>query len=460
MNVKIGIKMVERLSECARLNEFNEFIGKVEVDVDSGGRKFVYVDGKGEKHSYSMNQIVNRFEHCVKQSIQNPVLRDTAINRLAKLNRQANDHVAAKGSFASLRRDVGNLWYKIFHWNFDKDDSFNAIRGGQTKGRDLAINTLDEYGRSPLHRLLGNVKSEKELSRDVKEMIDNGADVWLAGEGAMNAVEYSLYFAERQNDLDPLKAVFSSMKPEDLVEAVQKFYTKNLNHETKLVLVQIVHSRLKNCVKVLGGMERINQDDFLKDYLYYAIDSDSDSMMDLSVTDRYGTEFKDYIKDFYPRIYERSNRLYKNGNTPLHHLITDEIEITKKAKELLYNGADITIKNEDGLNPLELAFARAAITTQKKPLENLLSLVSDDAIIQLLDKELPNYCNAKETRDLVCEAFYLRDSDHPDIPKYARDAYMNYLLENPQLPLGPNTIKWVKTTFKDPEFILDGRPKK
>lgn len=125
---------INRLSKCKTLNDFNYFSKNIKTDAKSGGRSFIYTDSKGKTHSY-MNQIVHRFDKCIKKSKQTANTNlcaevNAGLDAIDQWNQDAD--AKAKTCMLGFRKWLGNGWYSLFH-KHPKDQTLADIKAAYPK---------------------------------------------------------------------------------------------------------------------------------------------------------------------------------------------------------------------------------------------------------------------------------------------------------------------------------------
>lgn len=122
---------INRLSKCKTLDDFNRFVGHLEVS-QKNARTFVLLNSKGkEKRSYTMNQIVHRLEACVKKAdAAAPETGDKIRIALKVIDARDEEASSAPPSTCclSMRKTMGNAWFSFKHLGFNKKKVLNAIR--------------------------------------------------------------------------------------------------------------------------------------------------------------------------------------------------------------------------------------------------------------------------------------------------------------------------------------------
>lgn len=283
----------DSLSDCSRLNEFNEFLAKVQVDKTSSGRKFVFMNDKGKQLSYTMNQLTAHLESCVKQSIGNNMLVDKVVKDLTNLSDEADDHLMDidAGCFFVARRALGNFFYKITHFGFDKAEVLKNIENHSITGRhDISvgmINSLNAQGITPLNDMLMQNKKVSELYRNVKEMLENGADPRIANSDGENSYSLVMTEAEKGNIL-PVGVLFGSLTLDQ--------YRGIIHSIGFTAIVEIMHRRFRNCVVIADQFVTTNElRNFIRDYREY-LEKNPLLLVDDSVLDHHGQHLDIYME--------------------------------------------------------------------------------------------------------------------------------------------------------------------
>lgn len=272
---------INKLSQCQRLNEFQTFIEQLEVDETSGGRKFVFA----EKRTYTMNQIVDRFQACVKDSLPNEKLVSEIKQHIQCLDLDGSQHVS--GCFYEIRKAIGNWWYSLTHSGFNKTEVLDTIFTIQGRQDSLEI---DEEGNTPLHRALLTGKNEEELYRDVSELVACGCDL-NHEEKSYFDLAYALAI---NGDVIPLTIMLSFADSDQLLALIRKYYSSSHAMDIKNLIAARVKEIFNSCIPVLQEF----QDDVAREDFFHVFHqkfhSEQDSSIDFCYLDEHGNNIVHY----------------------------------------------------------------------------------------------------------------------------------------------------------------------